>query len=141
MQPVTPPEYGTAISLADAKRVMAAAEAEATANKWSVVIAIVDNAGYLAMLQKLDNTQLASVEIAQAKATTALKFRRATKAFEDTVAGGGVGLRILSMPGMYPLEGGVPLFQNGKIVGAIGVSGVMSAQDAQVAGAGAATLK
>lgn len=139
--PASPPEYGTSISLALAKQVMQAAEAEAIAHQWPMVIAIVDVTGHLQLFQRMDNAQLGSVRVAQAKAETALKFRRPTKSFEDAVAAGGTGLRLLAMEGMCPLEGGVPLFQGGKIVGAIGVSGMHSSQDAQVAIAGANVLK
>jgi len=141
MQTNVPTEYGPPIGLAAAKQVMAAAEAEAVANRWPMVIAIVDSTGYLVMLHKFDNAQLGSVRIAQAKAETALKFKRATKVFEDALAGGGAGLRVLSMEGVCPLEGGTPLFQDGKIIGAIGVSGMLSTQDAQVAAAGANVLQ
>jgi glc operon protein GlcG len=90
------------------------------------------------MLQKLDNTQTGSVEIAIGKARTALDFRRPSKAMQDVVAGGGAGLRLLSVRNMSALEGGVPVIVDGKVVGAVGVSGVTSEQDAQVAGAAAA---
>ena len=140
MTTTSPPEYGPPISLDDAKKVMAAAEAEAVTNRWPMVIAIVDSAGYLTLLHKLDNAQLGSVDVAQAKAATSLKFKRETKILQDAIASGGVGLRVLAMPGLTPLEGGVPLFKDGKIVGAIGVSGMLSTQDAQVAAAGAGAL-
>lgn len=133
-------EYGVPISLELAKRVMAAAEAEALAHHWPVVIAIVDSGGHLVMLHRFDHTQYGSLTIARLKAETALNFKRPTKAFEETLAGAGPGLKVLSMPGVTPLEGGIPLIQAGKIIGAIGVSGVLSAEDAQVANAGAAAL-
>lgn len=135
-----PPEYGTPISLSLAKQVMQAAEAEAVANHWPMVIAIVDATGHLVLFQKLDNAQLGSVRVAQAKAETAVNFKRATKIFQDGVAAGGVGWRMLAMEGLCPLEGGVPLMQEGKVIGAIGVSGMQSGQDAQVALAGAKVL-
>lgn len=136
---VAPPttSYGEPLSIAAAKKVMAAAAAEATTNKWGVSIAIVDSGGNLLMLHRLDNAQLSSVRLAEAKARTAVEFRRPTKALEDAVAGGGVGLRVLTF-GACVAEGGVPIVAGGKIVGAIGVSGVASHQDAQVATAGAA---
>lgn len=136
---VAPPttSYGEPLSITAAKKVMAAAEAEATTNKWGVSIAIVDSGGNLLMLHRLDNAQLSSVRLAEAKARTAVEFRRPTKALEDAVAGGGVGLRVLTF-GACVAEGGVPIVAGGKIVGAIGVSGVASHQDAQVATAGAA---
>ena len=139
---VAPPttSYGEPLSIAAAKKVMAAAEAEATTNKWGVSIAIVDSGGNLLMLHRLDNAQLSSVRLAEAKARTAVEFRRPTKALEDAVAGGGVGLRVLTF-GACVAEGGVPIVAGGKIVGAIGVAGVASHQDAQVATAGAAAAR
>lgn len=136
-----PTPYGAPISLEAAKKAMAAAEAEAAKNNWPVAIAIVDTTGSLALLVKRDNTQTASVDIAIGKARTALDFRRPTKALQDTVAAGGAGLRLLSVPGAYLLEGGVPIIIGDRIAGAIGVSGVTSDQDAQVAMAGAAAAK
>lgn len=136
-----PPAYGAPLTLDAAKKAMAAAEAEAKKNNWPVAIAIIDTTGSLVMFQKLDSTQTASVDIAIGKAKTALDFRRPTKALQDTIAAGGAGLRILAVPGVYPLEGGVLVVDGGKIVGAVGVSGVMSDQDAQVASAGAAAAK
>ena len=136
--PSTP--YGAPIGLAAAKQAMAAAEAEAAKNGWSVAIAIVDSGANLVMLHRLDNAQLSSVRIAEAKAKTAAEFRRPTKVFEDAVAGGGIGLRVLTF-GASVAEGGVPIVSGGTIVGAIGVSGVQSHQDAQIAQAGAAAVK
>lgn len=131
-----PPEYGKPIELAAAKKVMAAAEAEARRNKWPVAIAIVDNAGMLVMFQRLENTQLGSVQVALDKAGTAALFRRPTKAFEERIAEGGVNLKLLRLPKGLPMEGGLPIVVNGKIIGAIGVSGVQSTQDAEVGQAG-----
>jgi len=136
--PVTP--YGAPISLADAKKAMAAAEAEAIKNGWGVAIAIVDSGANLVLLARLDNAQLSSTRIAEQKARTAAEFRRSTKVFEDAVAGGGIGLRVLTF-GASVAEGGVPIVAGGKVIGAIGVSGVQSHQDAQVAQAGADALK
>lgn len=116
---------------------MAAAEAQALKHHWPVAIAIVDSGGHLVLFQRLDNTQLASVQVAQGKALTANNFRRATKGLEDAVAAGGAGLRLLSVPGLTPMEGGVPVLVDGQIIGAVGVSGVLSSQDAQVAQAAA----
>jgi len=129
------------MSLDTAKKAMTASEAEAAKNQWPVAIAILDTTGSLIMLQKLDNTQTGSVEIAIGKARTALDFRRPSKAMQDVVAGGGAGLRLLSVRNMLALEGGVPVVVDGKVVGAVGVSGVTSEQDAQVAMAGAAAAK
>jgi uncharacterized protein GlcG (DUF336 family) len=141
-QQVAPPTtpYGAPLSIAEAKKAMAAAEAEAGKNNWGVSIAIVDSGGNLLMLHRLDNAQLSSIRIAEAKARTAVEFRRPTKVLEDAVAGGGVGLRVLTF-GACVAEGGVPIVAGGTIVGAIGVSGVASEQDAQVAMAGAAAVR
>jgi glc operon protein GlcG len=136
--PSTP--YGAPIALAAAKQAMAAAEAEAAKNGWAVAIAIVDSGANLVLLQRLDNAQLSSVRIAEAKARTAAEFRRPTKVFEDAIAGGGIGLRVLTF-GANVAEGGVPIVSGGAIVGAIGVSGVQSHQDAQIAQAGANAVK
>ena len=136
--PSTP--YGAPISLTEAKQAMAAAEAEATKNGWGVAIVIVDSGANLVMMQRLDNAQLSAARIAEAKARTAVEFRRPTKVFEDAVAGGGVGLRVLSF-GASVAEGGVPIISAGKIIGAIGVSGVASHQDAQTAQAGVDAVK
>jgi glc operon protein GlcG len=140
-----PPMYGAPLTLDMAKTAMAAAEAEAIKNDWWVAISIVDSGGHLVAFHKLDNTQHASVEIATGKAMTAVNLRRPTKVLEDGLAAGptgaSTGTRILSVPGVFPLEGGVPIVKDGKIIGAIGVSGVLSSQDAVVARAGADVLK
>jgi len=130
-----PTPYGAPINLETARKVLAAAEAEATKQKWPVAIAVLDSAGYLVAFHRLDNTQLGSVEIAIEKAKTAVMYRRPTKVFEDRLAAGGADVKLLKLPGL-PLEGGIPIIQGGKIIGAIGVSGVQSTQDAQVATAG-----
>jgi len=135
-----PPRYGSPIPLALAKRVMEAAEAEANRQGWPVVIAVVDSTGHLVLLHRLDQAQYASNTIAVLKAETAVNIRRPTKVFEDMIAAGGVGLRLLSAPNIAALEGGLPLMVRGEIVGAIGVSGMQSAQDAQVARAGVDAL-
>ena len=139
--PTTP--YGLPIGLEAAKKVMAAAEAEAVKNNWPMAIVILDSTGHMVMLHKLDNTQYSSIRVAEDKARTAVDFRRPSKVFEDLVAHGGIGLRTLALRGAAPLEGGVPIFADGKIIGAIGVSGGTSQQDGQVAkaGAGAAAAK
>lgn len=125
------------LDLADAKRIAAAAEAEADRNNWGVVIAIVDDGGHLIYLQR-EKAQLGSIDVAVAKAKTALLFRRPSKAAEDLVASGRHGM--LAMPGMLPVEGGLPLIHNDSVIGAIGISGVQSHQDGQIAAAGAAAL-
>jgi uncharacterized protein GlcG (DUF336 family) len=128
-----------ALSLADAKKIAAAAEEEAVKNGWKVVIAILDEGAHLMYLQRMDGTQIASSVIAQAKAETAIKFRRPSKTMEETIAKGRVAL--VSMPGLTAIEGGVPLVYKGEFVGSIGVSGVQSHEDAQVAMAGAKVLE
>jgi len=135
-----PPRYGPPISLAQAAGAMAAAEAEAARHQWPMVIAIVSSSGHLVMLHALDHAQHGSIAVAQAKATTAVNFRRSTKFVEDAVAGGGLGLRMLSLDNVCAVEGGLPLIVNGEVVGAIGVSGMQATQDAQVAAAGCAAL-
>ncbi|MBL6613734.1 MAG: heme-binding protein [Reyranella sp.] len=139
--PPPPPPYGVGIGFDAAKKALAAAEAEAKKNNWNVAIAIVDSSAKLVAFSKMDNTQHASVDIAIGKAVTANNFKRPTKALQDGIAQGGVNLRILGQPGVTPLEGGVPIVVDGKIVGAIGASGVLSNQDAEVAMAGAAAVK
>ncbi len=142
--PAAPPpilSYGTPLTLDMAKKAMSAAEAEAIKNGWPVAITIMDSTGHLVLFQKLENTQYASIRISQGKARTALEFRRPSKALEDGIAAGGAGLRILGVPGTTPLEGGILILTDGKISGAIGVSGVLSSQDAMVAKAGADAVK
>ena len=134
-----PAPYGAPITFEQARIAMTAAEAEARKNNWQVVISIVDNGGHLVALQRLD-AQTASVEIATGKATTAAAFRRPSKSLEDGLAAGGAGLRILSVRSATALQGGVPIVLDGKIIGAIGVSGVQAAQDEVVAMAGAAAV-
>lgn len=136
-QQAAPLPYGAPIGMDAARKAMTAAEEEAVKNNWAVAIAIVDSGGHMVMMHRLDSTQIGSIRIAEGKARTALEFRRPTKALEDTIAGGGAGLRLLAVEGMAPLEGGVPIQSGGRIIGAIGVSGVTSAQDAQIARAGA----
>jgi len=133
--PVIP--YGAPIVLEAAKKVMAAAEAEAAKNNWPMAIVIVDSTGHLVMLHRLDNTQYGSIPVAEDKANTALNFRRPSKVFEELVAQGGIGLRTLALRGAAPFEGGLPIAVDGKIIGAIGVSGGTAPQDGQVAKAGA----
>jgi glc operon protein GlcG len=127
-----------ALTLEAATRIMRAAEAEALKHKWTVAIAIADEAGELILFQKLDETQVGSVNIAIGKARTAARFKRPTKAFEDTIAKGRSTL--MTIEGLMPLEGGVPIIVEGRVIGAVGVSGVTSQQDAQIAEAGIAAL-
>ena len=136
-----PPPYGTPISLEQAKKVLTGAEAEAKKNNWNVAIAIHDSGGNLVMLQRLDGTQFGSTDVAKDKAYSAVAFRRPTKAFQDAIEQGGANLRLLKLSGASPLEGGIPIMADGKIIGSIGVSGVTSQQDAQIARAGVENLK
>src|SRR5262249_13966094 len=118
------------ITLEDAKKAMAAAAAEARKNNWNVAIAIVDAGASLVLFEKIDDTQLGSVKIAIGKATTAVQFKRPTKALEDMIAGG--RQVFLAVEGITPLQGGLPVMADGKLIGAVGVSGVLSSQDEQV---------
>lgn len=136
-----PNPYGPPITLDDARKLAAPALAEALKNHWTIAVAVVDPSGNLVYYEKMDNTQLASASVAIEKARSAARYKRPTKAFQDAVAAGGEGLRILALDGAVPLEGGFPLVMDGKIVGAIGASGATSAQDAQCAKAGADSLK
>lgn len=122
------------LTLSGVRAMAEAAEAEARRNNWNVAIAVVDTHGELLFFLKMDNVQQQSVDIAQAKARTAARMRRPTKALDDGVVGG--RLALLAVDGVLPLEGGVPVIHNGVVIGAVGVSGVTSAQDAQVAAAG-----
>jgi len=134
------PSYGPNITAEQARKAMAAAEAEARGKGWPMAIAIVDTAGQLVMFQRFDNTQTGSIMVAQDKAVSAAMFRRPTKAFQDGVAGGGAGLRLIGLRNASLLEGGLPIYIDGKIVGGIGVSGMASDQDAVIAKAGADSL-
>ncbi|MGA8224649.1 MAG: heme-binding protein [Candidatus Acidiferrales bacterium] len=133
--------YGPPVTLENAKKAAAAAIAEAEKNKWTLAVAIVDPDGTLVYYEKMDNTQLGSAKVAINKARSAALFKRPTKAFQDALAAGGDGLRVLGLEGAVPVEGGVPLVMDGKIVGAIGMSGAKSSEDAQCAQVGANTLK
>ena len=127
------------MSLAEARKIAAAAETEASKNNWNVVIAVVDEGGNLVYLERMDETQVGSIGVAVEKAKTAVNFKRPTKVFEEALTGGFTPL--LSLPGAVLLDGGFPIALGGKIVGAIGVSGVTSAQDGRVAKAGADSVK
>jgi uncharacterized protein GlcG (DUF336 family) len=128
----------TVLTLEDARHIAAAAEAEARANNWGVTIAVVDDGGHLLYLQRNHDTQFGSVETAIMKANAAVAFKRPTKTSEDAVLSG--RLIHLALPGVIPAEGGIPLLRNGEVVGGIGISGVRSFQDGQIAQAGAAAL-
>src|SRR5205085_2793649 len=132
---VTP--IGPSIGVDAAKRAATAASAEARKNGWFMAIAVVDPAGTLVYYEKADVTQLGSAVVAIDKARSAALYKRPTKAFEDALAKGGIGVRVLALKGAVPVDGGVPLLIDGKRVGAIGVSGDLSEHDAQCATAGA----
>ena len=123
--------YSNALTLDMAKKCVALAEAESKKNNWNMAIAVVDDGGHLVAFSKMDNTQIASIRIAIEKAKTANNARRPSKALEDALAGG--RMAILGLPGLTPLEGGLPLVSDGKIMGAVGVSGELGGQDAQAA--------
>jgi glc operon protein GlcG len=136
-----PNPYGLSITLENAKKAAMPALAEAAKNNWAMAVAIVDPAGNLVYYEKMDNTQLGSANVAIDKARSAVLFKRPTKALQDALAAGGEGLRVLRLQGATPVEGGIPLVSDGKIVGAIGVSGATSAQDGQCAKAAADAFK
>jgi glc operon protein GlcG len=139
VQAQEPIPYGTPIKLDSALKLVAAAEAEAGKHHWPVAVTIVDSAGFLVAFHRLDNTQLGSIEVSLEKAKTSAMFRRPTKYYEDAIAQGGAGLRALRT-GVMPVEGGLPIIQDGKLIGAIGVSGAKPSEDGQVARAGLAAL-
>src|SRR6476620_3100137 len=136
-----PNPYGSSITLESARKAAAPALAEAQKNNWRMAVAVVDISGDLVFFEKMDGTQAASVNIAMDKARSAARFKRPTKALQDALAAGGAGMRLLALDGAVPVEGGVPLIADGKIVGAIGVSGGTSEQDGQCAKAGADSVK
>ena len=119
------------ITLEDAKKALAAGEAEAKKNNWNVAIAILDAGGHLIAFQRMDDTQIGSVNIAIGKARTAVNFKRTTKAMEDIVAGGRIAF--VAIDGITPVQGGLPVLVDGKVIGSVGVSGVQSSQDEQIA--------
>jgi uncharacterized protein GlcG (DUF336 family) len=133
--------YGPSISLETAKKVAAAALAEARKNNWTMAVAIVDPGGYLVYYEKMDNTQLAGAKVSMDKARSAALFKRPTKVMQEMLASGGAGVRVLRLRGAIPVEGGLPLISEGKIIGAIGLSGDSSENDGRCAQAGADTLK
>ena len=129
--------YGPPVSVETARKAATASIAEARKNNWYMAVAVVDPSGDLVYYEKMDNAQLGSAKVAVSKARSAALFKRPTKAFQDAVAGGGAGLRVLGLEGAVPLEGGVPLMVDGKIIGAIGLSGDLSEHDGQCARVGA----
>lgn len=136
-----PNPYGPNITLEEAKRPAAAALAEAAHNKWNMAVAVVDTGGNLVYFEKMDNTQIGSATVAIDKARSAALYKRTTKVMQDAVAAGGSGLRLLRLRDAVPLEGGIPLVSDGRIIGAIGVSGDASDHDGLCATAGAAVIK
>lgn len=146
MNAPTPPNpqvalaYGPPLSLAEAQRIAEAARAHAESKGWPMAIAVVDAAGHLVVFQRMDETQLGSIAVAQQKAETAVRFRRPTRAFEQGLEGGLLGLRAFTMAGISAIDGGLPLVRDGKVIGGIGVSGMLPTQDAETARAGASAL-
>ena len=134
------PDYGPDVNAVGAKKIAAGVLAECQKNGWNVAVAVVDNHGFLVYFERMDNTQLGSINTAINKARSAARFKRPTKVFQDMVASGGEGLRALGLEGAFVVEGGIPLVVDGKIVGAIGASGGNSSQDGQTAKAGADSL-
>jgi glc operon protein GlcG len=141
MSPDAPQPYGAPLALEVAKKVAAPALAEASRNNWAMAVAVVDGAGDLVYFERMDATQAGSVAVAIDKARSAARFKRPTKAFQDMLAGGGDGLRVFRIKGAVPVEGGIPIVIDGKIVGAIGLSGGTSPQDGQCARAGLEALR
>ncbi|MBI2750740.1 MAG: heme-binding protein [Burkholderiales bacterium] len=133
--------YGLPITLEQARKVMAAAEAEARKNNWSMSIAIVDSGGHMVLFQRMDGSQFAGARIARDKAWSAAGYKRPGKIFQDRLAKGGEELRILQLHGVSAIDGGDPIVIDGKLIGGIGVSGGSGEQDGQVSKAGAGALK
>jgi glc operon protein GlcG len=127
------PSYGPPITTDQAKKVASVALAHARANGWTMAAAVVDPNGTLVYFEKIDDTQHASAEIAVDKARSAAMFKRPTKTFQDSVEKGGIGLRVMMLRGAMPVEGGVPIVIDGKIVGGLGISGGTAEQDGQCA--------
>lgn len=126
------------LTLQAARRITEAAQEHARANGLRIVVAVLDEGGHAILLERMDGTQTASVEIALAKARSAAAFRRPTGEMAEWVAGGNVGL--MALPGLVPVEGGLPLLVEGQVIGAIGVSGATARQDGEAAQAGVAVL-
>ena len=135
------PQYGPSINLEQAKKAIAAGQAEARRNNWPVAVAVLDTSGNLVAYEKMDNTQTASIQVAIDKGKSAAIYRRSTKVFEDIVAKGGAGLRVMNLRNASMVEGGVPIYMGGKVIGGIGVSGANADQDGVAAKAGADVVK
>lgn len=128
--PTPPPlPYGAPVTLDTARACAKAAIETAAKNDWFMVVTVVDTGGHIVLTERMDNTQFGSVEPARQKAYTAAAFRRSTKVFEDMIAKGGAALRLLRLPDALPIEGGLPLVKDGKIIGAVGTSGGSAQQD------------
>jgi len=136
-----PNAYGSNIGVESARKVAAAAVAEAHKNGWTMAVAVTDTGGNLVYYEKMDNTQIGSAQVSIGKARSAALYKRPTKAMQDALAAGGEGWRILALEGAVPVEGGLPILVDGKIIGAIGLSGGTSAQDGVAAKAGVEALK
>lgn len=134
-------QYGANVTHEQARKALAGAVADARQQNLPMAIAIVDTAGHLVAFERMDNTQIGSVGVSQDKAISAALYRRPTKVFQDALAAGGAGLRILTLRGVSAIEGGVPIVIDGKIAGAIGVSGGSAEQDGVVAKAGLDAMK
>jgi uncharacterized protein GlcG (DUF336 family) len=132
--------YGPPVSLENAKKAAAAALAEARKNNWLMAVAVVNPGGVLVYYEKMDNVQMGSADVCIDKARSAALFKRPTKAFQDSLASGGAGVRVMTLRGAVPVEGGLPLLVDGKIVGAIGLSGDLSENDGKCAAAGASAI-
>ena len=128
-----PLPYGAPVSLETARACAKAAVQTATANGWFMVVTVLDAGGHIVLTERMDNAQFGSVEPARQKAYTAVAFRRSTKVFEDMIAQGGSALRLLKLPDALPIEGGLPLVKDGKVIGAVGTSGGSAQQDGVVA--------
>ena len=137
----SPPPYGEPIGVEAARKAAAAAIAESKKNNWGMAVAVVDSGGHQVYFERMDGTQYGSVAVALDKAKASAAYRRPTKAFEDVLAAGGAGLRILTLSGAVAVEGGLPIVVNGKIVGAIGLSGATAQQDGVAAKAGVDALR
>lgn len=132
------PDYGTPVDGATAKRIAVATIEACRANNWNVAVAVVDNHGFLVYFERMDNTQTASVEVAQIKASAAATYRRPTRAFAEAIAKGRTAL--VTFPGIAASPGGMPILKDGKVIGGVGVSGVQGGQDEECAKAGLAAL-
>ena len=133
--------YGVSIGAEAARKAAAASVAESKKNNWTMAVAVVDTGGHLVYFERMDGTQTGSARVALEKATTAAAYKRPTKVFEDALAAGGAGLRILTLSGAVAIEGGLPIVADGKIIGAIGLSGGTAQQDGLAAKAGIDAIK